>query len=199
MWRTHELLRWERHYRNAVITVTNINHGDNRKKKPVEITVTKLKLYFRKLSASQAVQSEVVRLLVSDEFERMWKEAVLALRQLPESAEDSHREPAFQSTFQPSLEGYRYGSLLRCAQMRSNAKVRARRVDTVCTPVQFFNLQSCFIINPFHAECQPTTVTARSQAWTVFARSNTGIMGSNPTQGMDVCLRLFCVCVVLCG
>jgi hypothetical protein len=30
------------------------------------------------------------------------------------------------------------------------------------------------------------------------ARSNTGIVGSNPTQGMDVCVRLFCVCVVLC-
>jgi hypothetical protein len=23
-------------------------------------------------------------------------------------------------------------------------------------------------------------------------------MGSNPTQGMDVCVRLFCVCAVLC-
>jgi hypothetical protein len=29
-------------------------------------------------------------------------------------------------------------------------------------------------------------------------RSNTGIVDSNPTQGMDVCLRLFCVCVVVC-
>jgi hypothetical protein len=25
-----------------------------------------------------------------------------------------------------------------------------------------------------------------------------GIVGSNPTQGMDVCMRLFCVCIVLC-
>jgi hypothetical protein len=33
----------------------------------------------------------------------------------------------------------------------------------------------------------------------VFALSNTGIVGSNPTQGMDICLRLFCVCVVLCS
>jgi hypothetical protein len=23
-------------------------------------------------------------------------------------------------------------------------------------------------------------------------------LGSNPTQGMDACVRLFCVCVVLC-
>jgi hypothetical protein len=39
---------------------------------------------------------------------------------------------------------------------------------------------------------------ARSKAWTVFAHSNIGIMGSNPTQSMDVCLRLFFVCVDLC-
>jgi hypothetical protein len=37
----------------------------------------------------------------------------------------------------------------------------------------------------------------RSTAWTVFARSNAGIVCSNPTQGMDVCVCLFCVCVVL--
>jgi hypothetical protein len=30
---------------------------------------------------------------------------------------------------------------------------------------------------------------------TVFARSNTGIVGSKPTQGMDICLRLFRVYV----
>jgi hypothetical protein len=42
------------------------------------------------------------------------------------------------------------------------------------------------------------TVAARSKAWTVFARLNIGIMGSNLTQGMDICLHLFCVCVVLC-
>jgi hypothetical protein len=43
----------------------------------------------------------------------------------------------------------------------------------------------------------PITVTVRCKAWSVFARSNTGIVVSNPTWGMDVCVRLFCVCVVL--
>jgi hypothetical protein len=38
---------------------------------------------------------------------------------------------------------------------------------------------------------QPITVAARSKAWTVFARPNAGIMGSNPTQGMDVCIVCF--------
>jgi hypothetical protein len=43
----------------------------------------------------------------------------------------------------------------------------------------------------------PITAAARSKAWTLFARLNTGFVGSNPTQGMDVCVLLFYVCVVL--
>jgi hypothetical protein len=39
----------------------------------------------------------------------------------------------------------------------------------------------------------PITLAARSETWTVFAHSNAGIVDSNPTQGMDVC-----VCVDLC-
>jgi hypothetical protein len=38
---------------------------------------------------------------------------------------------------------------------------------------------------------------ARSEAWTVFARSNTGIVGSNPIRGVKVSMRLFCVYVAL--
>jgi hypothetical protein len=32
--------------------------------------------------------------------------------------------------------------------------------------------------------------------WTVFALSNTGVVGSNLTRGMDVCVPLFCICAV---
>jgi hypothetical protein len=35
----------------------------------------------------------------------------------------------------------------------------------------------------------PITVAARSKPWNVFARSNTGIVGSNPTHSKDVCMR----------
>jgi hypothetical protein len=42
------------------------------------------------------------------------------------------------------------------------------------------------------------TVAARSKAIIVFARSNSGVVCSNPNQGTDVCVSLFCVCVVLC-
>jgi hypothetical protein len=45
----------------------------------------------------------------------------------------------------------------------------------------------------------PVTVAERSEACTVFARSEAGIVDSNPTQGMDVCVcAFFLVCVVLC-
>jgi hypothetical protein len=42
------------------------------------------------------------------------------------------------------------------------------------------------------------TVAALSKAWTVFARSNTGVVDSNSTRGMDIYICLFCVYVVLC-
>jgi hypothetical protein len=45
----------------------------------------------------------------------------------------------------------------------------------------------------------PVTVAERSKAWTVFARSEAEIVGSNSTQFMDVwCMCLFCIYVVLC-
>jgi hypothetical protein len=41
-------------------------------------------------------------------------------------------------------------------------------------------------------------VAAQSEAWTVIARLNAEIMGSNPTQDMYVSVRLCCVYAVLC-
>jgi hypothetical protein len=42
----------------------------------------------------------------------------------------------------------------------------------------------------------PITVTERSNACTVFARSVAGIVGSNPTQAMDVlCVYVFMLCL----
>jgi hypothetical protein len=43
----------------------------------------------------------------------------------------------------------------------------------------------------------PITVAAWSKAQIVFARSKAGIVGSNPTEGTEVCVRLICICVVL--
>jgi hypothetical protein len=42
------------------------------------------------------------------------------------------------------------------------------------------------------------TVASRCKAWSVFALSNAGIVGSNATQGMIVSVHLFWVCAVLC-
>jgi hypothetical protein len=44
----------------------------------------------------------------------------------------------------------------------------------------------------------PIIVVARSKAQNVFIRSTTAIVGSNPTTGIDVCLRRYCICVTLC-
>jgi hypothetical protein len=44
----------------------------------------------------------------------------------------------------------------------------------------------------------PITVVSRSKTGTVFARSNAGIVISNTTQGINICVLLFCACVVLC-
>jgi hypothetical protein len=46
----------------------------------------------------------------------------------------------------------------------------------------------------------PVTVTERSKAWTVFARSEAGIVGSNPTEGMDFwCVYVFILCLYCPG
>jgi hypothetical protein len=39
----------------------------------------------------------------------------------------------------------------------------------------------------------PMTVSAWSKGWTVFARSNTEIVGSNPTQGIYMCVCVYFV------
>jgi hypothetical protein len=54
--------------------------------------------------------------------------------------------------------------------------------------------ERCYFFQVYNS-LEPITVAARSKAWTVFARSNTGVVGSDRTQGMDVCVRLFCVYV----
>jgi hypothetical protein len=48
----------------------------------------------------------------------------------------------------------------------------------------------------------PIDITAADhtgmKAWTVFARSNAGIVGSNPTQRMDICVYVYSVFVLSC-
>jgi hypothetical protein len=44
----------------------------------------------------------------------------------------------------------------------------------------------------------PVSIAERSNASTVFDRSDVEIAGSNPAQGMDVCLRFFVLCCPVC-
>jgi hypothetical protein len=77
-------------------------------------------------------------------------------------------------------------------------------IDLHCTYVYIY---SVYIRSPFISEVNdsgPVMIAEPSKAWTVFARSDAVIVGSNPASGMDVwcvyvCTRacLFCVCVVV--
>jgi hypothetical protein len=49
-----------------------------------------------------------------------------------------------------------------------------------------------------YTELAPITVAARCTAWTVSARSNAGIVGSNPTEGMDVWVCVYSVFLLSC-
>jgi hypothetical protein len=54
-------------------------------------------------------------------------------------------------------------------------------------------------VRNFNAYCYvPKAGHSSREVWgiNVFARLNNGIVGSNPAQGIDVCLRLFCLCCV---
>jgi hypothetical protein len=44
----------------------------------------------------------------------------------------------------------------------------------------------------------PITVAARYKAWTVFARSDAGIVGLNPNQDMDICVCVYSMFVLCC-
>jgi hypothetical protein len=62
--------------------------------------------------------------------------------------------------------------------------------------------QICHILFLFIITCMYSYLFVCRSQWplgrTVFARSDAELVGSNPTQGMDVCVRLFCLCAVLC-
>jgi hypothetical protein len=102
---------------------------------------------------------------------------------------DSWDAHTYWSTAKPSLDGATYFS------------TRAKN--------HFIYISLFPLANPCDLACNlsttrvlssesPITVAALSTTWTVFASSNTVAMGSNPTLGMDVCVHLFYVRVVLC-
>jgi hypothetical protein len=78
----------------------------------------------------------------------------------------------------------------------------------LCGPKLTLFWVPCFILSSWSHHLLPVvnfyvpiTVAARSnnKVWTVFTRSNTVIVVSNPTWGIDVCVHLFCVYAVLCA
>jgi hypothetical protein len=67
-------------------------------------------------------------------------------------------------------------------------------LQTSRQPIFRLGRKYCTVFSLGIADPWQITVAARSMAWTVFTPSNAGIVGSNPSQDMDVCI----VCVILC-
>jgi hypothetical protein len=66
---------------------------------------------------------------------------------------------------------------------------------------EIYKLQKVYYLQIFmyHIYCVlPYPMTERSNARTVFGRSNTGIVGSTLTRGMDVCPRFSVLCFLVC-
>jgi hypothetical protein len=78
--------------------------------------------------------------------------------------------------------GLKYFSFLRSTDVSS---------IYVYTYTSIFHIK---ILKLYILPTQRITLAARSKARNVFVRSNTGIVGSNCTRGIHVCLRLLCLC-----
>jgi hypothetical protein len=66
--------------------------------------------------------------------------------------------------------------------------------------IKYFKNRNCFSFKFLLSFMfVPITVAARSKVRTVFFRLNTEIVGSNPIQGMDVCIAfILCLCCPVC-
>jgi hypothetical protein len=110
-------------------------------------------------------------------------------------------------TYLLTVESFRTTTVV---QKDSDASLNYVQVSPMCSrikPILWASLLGCYCIwterwgaclllhedNRLVREEVPLTVAARSKAWPIFARWNTGIVGSNLALVMDVCVRLFCM------
>jgi hypothetical protein len=95
---------------------------------------------------------------------------------------------AFWRNILPSSENF-YRTIRRYTLLTAFSLLRS-----VCHDIQVFSSLKHYL----HNYCTSFKYTHLFMPITVTACSNTGIVGSNLSRFMDVCSRLFCVCVVLC-
>jgi hypothetical protein len=128
----------------------------------------------------------MVRWLMNNNLERIWKETVLAY-----------------SRCYPDI----------CQEGTHTSRIQMRNITAILTHSALLHLDQCVTFCAVYAykeyvsrtlgrrtnrdlkycSCRPQWPSARSKAWTVFARSNTGIVARIPLEAwMSVC-----VCVVL--
>jgi hypothetical protein len=85
---------------------------------------------------------------------------------------------------------------LRGGQCRSWLSTCRHDVIRLLCPIR--NARWPAYILCFGDKTHTITVAAPCKAWTVFVRSNTEIVGSYPTRGVEAYVCFFCICVVLC-
>jgi len=81
---------------------------------------------------------------------------------------------------------------------KTHKQNRRRQIFTPCVPFPtlFTSTLDLYGIHPHASELQYTAITAVVK--TVVYRSNTGIVGSDHIRGVDMHLRLICLCIALC-
>jgi hypothetical protein len=93
------------------------------------------------------------------------------------------------------------GLLLHQREAAILFNITISELSSVLSPFYIFFLITVLFIHKSEAALLNQAITVATRCihkQSSLARSNSGIVGSNPTEGMVVCVRLFCVCVVLC-
>jgi hypothetical protein len=93
-------------------------------------------------------------------------------------------------------------SSTRCANSELISFVVMPRICTLYLTFRFvwrfYFVTHCYLYFTIRLILNGRSQWPRGLRHELFARSDTGIVGSNPTQGMDVCVCVYSVCVVLC-
>jgi hypothetical protein len=116
-----------------------------------------------------------------------------------EMTEQTFSLPSGNRTYDPNAEGIMYlspGGHVMFWSINSFMHSSLLCLYTYCVTVVWVTrlIHLVWCCNVLHISLGlPIAVAVRSNAWTVFARSNIGIVVSNPTQGMDDSVR-FILC-----
>jgi hypothetical protein len=110
--------------------------------------------------------------------------------------------PTHRTTQTQNKRTHRYPWLWVGLELTIPALERAKTVDALeraGTVIGDHNIRNFIINYEWEQAREPLTATEPSKAWTVFARSDALIVGSNPASGINVwCVYIYSVFVLFC-